>query len=148
MSTFTGDLSTGGAYFTDSLARQFNLTEVEAESLKTSGTVEGKQGLDAESVLTATAGELAEEIRRTVTLYGAVPSDDSDGLKSIYLSGGGAKLEGLRALLETTMGTPVYLSEPFRGFSVSKDIDRDYLLESAPYFAVGAGLAIRRPGDR
>lgn len=148
VSSFTGDLSTGGAYFTDSLARQFNLSEVEAETFKTTGSLEGKKGLDLESALTATAGELAEEIRRTVSLYGAVPSDDSDGLKAIYLSGGGAKLTGLRALLESTMGAPVHLSEPFRGFTVSKNIDRDYLLESAPYFAVGAGLAIRRPGDR
>lgn len=148
VSTFTGDLSTGGAYFTDNLARQFNLSEIEAETLKITGAVEGKKGLDLESVLTVTAGELAEEIRRTVSLYGAVPSDDSDGLKAIYLSGGGAKLTGLRALLEATMGAPVHLSEPFRGFGVSKNIDRDYLLESAPYFAVGAGLAIRRPGDR
>ena len=148
VSTFTGDLSTGGAYFTDSLARQFNLTAVEAESFKTMGALEGKKGLDLESALTATAGELAEEIRRTVSLYGAMPSDDNDGLKAIYLSGGGAKLAGLRSLLEGTMAVPVHLTEPFRGFTVNKSIDRDYLVEAAPYFAVGAGLSIRRPGDR
>jgi len=148
VSTFTGDLSTGGAYFTDSLARQFNLTAAEAETFKITGAVEGKKGLDLESALRATAEELAEEIRRTVSLYGAVPSDDNDGLKAIYLSGGGAKLTGLRSLLEETMGAPVHLSEPFRGFAVNKSIDRDYLVEAAPYFAVGAGLAIRRPGDR
>jgi type IV pilus assembly protein PilM len=148
ISTFTGDFSIGGAYFTDSLAKQFNLTTVEAETFKTTGALEGKKGLDLESALTATAGELAEEIRRTVSLYGAVPSDDNDGLKAIYLSGGGAKLAGLRSLLEGTMGVPVHLTEPFRGFSVNKNIDREYLIEAAPYFAVGAGLSIRRPGDR
>ena len=148
ISTFTGDLSIGGAYFTESLAKQFNLSPVEAETLKTTGALEGKKGLDLESALTATAGELAEEIRRTVTLYGAVPSDDNDGLKAIYLSGGGARLAGLRSLLEGTMAVPVRLTEPFRGFSVNKGIDREYLIEAAPYFAVGAGLSIRRPGDR
>jgi Tfp pilus assembly PilM family ATPase len=51
-------------------------------------------------------------------------------------------------LLEERMGVPVRLSEPFRGFNVSKNIDRDYLLDAAPYFAVGAGLSIRRPGDK
>lgn len=148
VSTFTGDLSTGGAYFTDSLARQFNLTAVEAETFKITGAVEGKKGLDLESALMATGEELAEEIRRTVSLYGAVPSDDDDGLKAIFLSGGGAKLAGLRSLLEGTMGVPVHLSEPFRGFAVNKAINREYLIEAAPYFAVGAGLSIRRPGDR
>ena len=76
------------------------------------------------------------------------PSEDGDGLKMIFLSGGGAKLAGLRILLEERMGVPVRLSEPFRGFNVSKNIDRDYLLDAAPYFAVGAGLSIRRPGDK
>jgi cell division ATPase FtsA len=85
-------------------------------------------------------------LRMRVT--GAVPSDDNDGLKAIYLSGGGAKLAGLRSLLEGTMAVPVRLTEPFRGFSVNKGIDREYLIEAAPYFAVGAGLSIRRPGDR
>jgi Tfp pilus assembly PilM family ATPase len=51
-------------------------------------------------------------------------------------------------LLEEKMGVPVRLSEPFRGFNVNKNIDRDYLIEVAPYFAVGVGLSIRRPGDR
>ena len=148
VSTFNGDLSTGGAYFTDSLARQFNLTAVEAEAFKTIGALEGKKGLDLDAALTVTGGELAEEIRRTVSLYGAVHSDENDGLKTIYLSGGGAKLAGLRALLEGTMGVPVLLTEPFRGFAVNKNIDREYLMEAAPYFAVGAGLSIRRPGDR
>jgi type IV pilus assembly protein PilM len=77
-----------------------------------------------------------------------VPSEDGDGLKAIYLSGGGAKLVGLRVLLEERMGVPVRLSEPFRSFNVNKNIDRDYLIESAPYFAVGAGLSIRRLADK
>jgi Tfp pilus assembly PilM family ATPase len=42
----------------------------------------------------------------------------------------------------------VRLSEPFKSFSINKNIDREYLLEAAPSFAVAAGLTIRRPGDR
>ena len=57
-------------------------------------------------------------------------------------------LAGLRAILEERMGVPARLSEPFRAFNVHRSIDREYLLDSAPYFAVGAGLSIRRPGDR
>ena len=148
ISTFTGDLSLGGAYFTESLARQLGVAVEAAETFKTTGLLDGKKGLDLEATLRPTSEELAEEIRRTVSLYGAVPSEDGDGLKMIFLSGGGAKLAGLRVLLEERMGVPVRLSEPFRGFNVSKNIDREYLTEVAPYFAVGAGLSIRRPGDR
>jgi type IV pilus assembly protein PilM len=148
ISTFTGDLPMGGGSFTDSLAEQLRVGTEAAEAFKMTGLLEGKKGLNLESTLRPTSDELAEEIRRTVSLYGAVPSEDGDGLKTIYLSGGGAKLIGLRALLEERMGVPVRLSEPFRSFNVNKNIDRDYLLESAPYFAVGAGLSIRRPADK
>jgi type IV pilus assembly protein PilM len=148
ISTFTGDLSLGGTYFTDSLARQLGVAVEAAETFKTTGLLDGKKGLDLEATLRPTSEELAEEVRRTVSLYGAVPSEDGDGLKMIFLSGGGAKLAGLRVLLEERMGVPVRLSEPFRGFNVNKNIDRDYLIEVAPYFAVGVGLSIRRPGDR
>lgn len=148
ISTFTGDLSIGGAYFSDALASQTGLTAAAAENFKLTGVAEEKMGLDLASLMQPTAEELAEEIRRTVSLYGVVPSDDVDGLKMIYLSGGGAKLIGLRALLEDRIGVPVRLSEPFKSFSINKNIDREYLLEAAPSFAVAAGLTIRRPGDR
>jgi Tfp pilus assembly PilM family ATPase len=46
------------------------------------------------------------------------------------------------------MGVPVRLSEPFRGFGVNRNLNPDYLAEAAPYFAVGAGLSVRRPGDK
>ena len=148
ISTFTGDLSIGGIYFTEALAAQTGLAFAAAESFKLTGVAEENKSLSLPALMQPTADELAEEIRRTVTLYGAVPSEEGEGLKTIFLSGGGAKLAGLRALLEERMGVPVRLSEPFRCFTIGKNIDRDFLLESAPSFAVAAGLSIRRPGDR
>ena len=148
LSIFTGDLSVGGAYFTDSLARQLGVSVEAAETFKTTAVLDGNKGLDLESTLRPTSEELAEEIRRTVSLYGAFPAEDGDGLKVIYISGGGAKLAGLRTLLEDRMAVPVRLSEPFRRFTLNKNIDREFLTESAPYFAVGAGLSMRRAGDK
>jgi type IV pilus assembly protein PilM len=147
-SIFTGDLSLGGSYFTDMIARELSLEVEAAEAFKTTGKSEGNNEAIFEATLRSTSEELAEEVRRTVSLYGAVPSDDGEGLKAIYLSGGGAKLIGLRAMLEERMGVPARLSEPFRAFTVHRNIDRNYLADVAPYFAVGAGLSIRRPGDR
>jgi type IV pilus assembly protein PilM len=91
---------------------------------------------------------LADEIRRTVSLYGSVPSDERDGLEVIYLSGGSAHLPGLRERIEEKMAVPVRFVDPFRGFTVSRNIDRTFLMDSAPVFAVGAGLSIRRQGDK
>lgn len=148
LAIFTGDLSLGGAYFTDNIARQLGVATDAAEALKTAGVSEGNRDVSVDTVVRSICEELAEEIRRTVSLYGAVPSEENEGLKAIYLSGGGAKLAGLRTMLEERMGVPAKLSEPFRAFQVHRSIDRNYLLEAAPYFAVGAGLSIRRAGDR
>lgn len=147
-SIFTGDLSLGGSYFTDMIARELSLEVEAAEAVKNTGKLDGNNEGIFEATLRSTSEELAEEVRRTVSLYGAVPSDDGEGLKAIYLSGGGAKLAGLRVILEERMGVPARLSEPFRAFTVHRNIDRNYLVDVAPYFAVGAGLSIRRPGDR
>jgi type IV pilus assembly protein PilM len=147
VSIFTGDLSIGGGYFSEALAVQSNISLAAAEKFKLAGPSEETKGLDLVALIRPIAEELAEEIRRTVSLYGAVPSEEGGGLKMIYLSGGGAKLKGLRAVIEERMGVPARLSEPFRSFTVGKNINREYLLESAPSFAVAAGLSIRRPGD-
>lgn len=148
VSTFTGDLPLGGAYFTDHLARSMGVAAEAAEAFKTTGLVDGRKQAEFEATIQSASEELAEEIRRMVSLYGVIPSEEGDGLRSIYMSGGGAKLLNLRALLQDRMGVPVHLSEPFRGFNINRNINADYLADSAPYFAVGAGLSVRRPGDK
>jgi type IV pilus assembly protein PilM len=147
-SIFTGDLPVGGDEFTDALRKERNISAEAAEGLKLSGMAEERKPPDLEALLRPMVENLVEEIRRTISLYGAVGSEDNDGLRTIYLSGGCAGLPGLRELLEQTMSVPVRLAEPFRGFAVSKHIDRNYLTQAAPLFAVGAGLSIRRPGDK
>jgi len=148
LSTFTGDLSIGGEEFTNALKQDLNLSLEAAETLKVTGLLDGKKGFDVGAMLKATSETLAEEIRRTVTLYGSVQSEEGGGLKTIYLSGGGSKVPGLREILEESMAVPVRLAEPFRGFTIAKEIDRNFLVDASPTFAVGAGLSIRRPGDK
>jgi type IV pilus assembly protein PilM len=148
MSTFTSDLPFGGDDFNVSLKRDLNLSSEAAETAKITGMVDGKQGFDIEAMLRPISENLAEEIRRTVTLYGTVGAEEGDGLKSIYLSGGSAQTLGLRAILEQQLAVAVRMAEPFRGFTLDKKIDRHFITEAAPAFAVGAGLSIRRPGDK
>jgi type IV pilus assembly protein PilM len=148
LSTFTGDLPIGGEEFNENLRRELNISTDAAETFKLTGTLEGKKGLEVGAVLYPSIENLVEEIRRTLSLYAIVASEEGEGLKTIYLSGGSAKVSGLSTLLQEKMGVPVIVAEPFRGFTVSKKIDRSYLAEAAPLFAVGAGLSIRRPEDK
>jgi type IV pilus assembly protein PilM len=91
---------------------------------------------------------IVDEVRRTVSLYGSVGTSEGEGLKHIYLSGGGAKVPGLRGLLEETLGIPISLTDPFRGYAINKNIDKNFLAETGSLFTVAAGLSIRRPGDK
>lgn len=148
ISTFTGDLPIGGEEFTDGLKRELSISNDAAEKFKVTGQLEGAKQVDLKALLKPIAENVIEEIRTTVSLYGAVGSDDGDGLKHIYLSGGTAKIAGFDGLLSERMGVPVSLAEPFRGFTVNKTVDKTYLASAAPLFAVAAGLSIRRPGDK
>ena len=146
ISTFTGDLPVGGEAFTESLVQALQVSYDQAETYKVTGLLEGKKGADLESLLKPTADYLAGEIGRTLNLYRAMA--DEEGIHKIYLSGGSAKVPGLRRILGERLGVAIELSEPFRGFTVSRNIDKDYLAQSALALAVAAGLSIRRPGDK
>jgi len=146
VSAFTGDLPVGGEAFTEALVHSLQLSYDQAETLKVTGQPEGKKSADVETLLKPTADYLVAEISRTLSLYRAVA--DEEGIHKIYLSGGSARTPGLARILAERLGVEVELSEPFRGFNLARNIDRDYLAISAPALAVGAGLSIRRPGDK
>ena len=146
LSTFTGDLPLAGEEFTETLRRTLQIPNEAAEILKVTGVLDGKPYPDLDALLKPTAEMLAEDIRRTLSMYGAVASEE--GIRTIYLSGGSAKVRGLAAVLEEKLGVPVQQIDPFRGFQLEKNIDPAYLTESASQLGIGVGLAIRRPGDK
>ena len=146
VSTFTGDLQVGGEAFTEGLMQALQISYDQAETFKVTGSLEGKKDANLETLLKPTCDSLAEEVSRTLSLYAGMAAEE--GIHSIYLSGGGARVPGLCSLLGERMGVPVQLAEPFRGFSVAKNIDKDYLAETALVLAVGVGLSIRRLGDK
>ena len=146
ISTFTGDLPVGGAEFTDSLRRGMQVSDDAAETMKVAGDLNGDQGTELETWLRPAAQSLTEEIQRTLSLYGAIASED--GIRNVYLTGGGAKVVGLTSVMEERLGVPVQLAEPFRNFRVGKNLNRAALADLAPLLGVAVGLAIRRPGDQ
>ena len=146
MSTFTGDLPVAGEEFTDNLRRSLQVSNEAAETLKITGVLEGQKRTDIEELLRPAAEYLAEDIRRTLSLYGGVASEE--GIRTIYLTGGGAKVHGLCEVLQEKLDVPVQLADPFRGFQLGNKIDRTYLAETASQLGIGIGLAVRRPGDK
>jgi type IV pilus assembly protein PilM len=122
------------------------ISREDAETLKLTGLLQEKNGSDVEALLRPVAESFAEDIQRTLSLYGAIASED--GIRNIYLTGGGAKLSGLTSVMGERLGVPVELAEPCRNFRLNKHVDKAALTELAPLLGVAVGLSVRRIGDK
>lgn len=104
---------------------------------------EGETHRLVREAITPAVSDLVQEIRSTVQYFlGRV---EGGSLDQIYLSGGTARLKGLRELLESDLGIPVEVLHPSRcGFQmVSKALSPGYFEETGPVLTIALGLAIR-----
>ncbi|TAN61657.1 type IV pilus assembly protein PilM [bacterium] len=147
MTIFTRSIPMGGNQFTEEIQRQMNISFKDAEALKIGkgdgGSDEATLALAVESIST----NLSFEVKRSVDFFlGASHGTD---INKIYLSGGGAKIKGLIALLQDKTSIPVEIVNPFKGVALGvKDVDEERLGDIGPHFGVAVGLATRRFGDR
>jgi type IV pilus assembly protein PilM len=93
------------------------------------------------------AEQMAGEIQRSLDFYAATAADSR--IAKVYLSGGTAKIAALFKIIESRVGVPVEIINPFKSIDVdNRKFDHNYLHEIAPSAAVCVGLALRRLGDR
>jgi type IV pilus assembly protein PilM len=126
----------------------------EAEALKLGGNISSTQSTteaivpqEVGSILRSTCEAVAVEIQRSIDFYLATASGTN--LNRLVLSGGTAKVSGLKDALESTLNTKVEVADPFRFITFNpKEFDPDYLADLAPMATVVAGLAMRRLGDK
>jgi type IV pilus assembly protein PilM len=65
------------------------------------------------------------------------------------ISGGCAKLKGLREFLAKHLGLEVGIINPFQNIEILEgSFDFDFVQDIAPITAVGIGLALRRADDK
>lgn len=146
LSTFTGDLPVGGESFTEALMEELKISRDQAETLKVTGALEGDRSVDLVGMLRPLVASLTDDVSHTLNLYGTMAAPE--GIRAVYLSGGGANLPGIAAALAEKLAVPVQPCDPFRSFTVAKSLDRDALSASALSLALVAGLCVRRPGDK
>jgi type IV pilus assembly protein PilM len=146
-SIFNRDIAVGGNQFTDAIQKDLNLSFEQAESLKRGESVEGASPESLHPILQVVSENIATEIQRTFDFFRATSQEDR--VDQIYLSGGTAKVHGLRDLLASRLDAPVELLNPFLNVRYSeKDFDPAFLDDIAPSAAIAVGLAVRRMGDR
>jgi type IV pilus assembly protein PilM len=147
ISVFNRDIASGGNQYTDAIQKDLNLSFEQAEALKKGEQVEGAAPESLHPILQAVSENVAMEIQKTFDFFRATSQEDR--IDQIFLSGGTAKIHGLRALLQDRFGAPVELLNPFLNVRYSeKDFNPDYLEDIGPSAAIAVGLAARRVGDR
>ena len=146
-SVFNRDIGAGGNQYTDAIQKDLNLSFEQAEALKKGEQVEGAAPESLHPILQAVSENVAMEIQKTFDFFRATSQEDR--IDQIFLSGGTAKIHGLKALLQDRFGAPVELLNPFLNVRYSeKDFNPDYLEDIGPSAAIAVGLAVRRVGDR
>ena len=146
-SVFQRDIAAGGNQYTDAIQKDLNLSFEQAEALKKGEQVEGASSESLHPILQAVSENLAMEIQKTFDFFRATSQEDR--IDQIFLSGGTAKIHGLRDLLADRFSTSVELMNPFLNVRYNeKDFNPDYLEDIGPSAAIAVGLAVRRVGDR
>lgn len=82
---------------------------------------------------------LATEIARSIQFY---KDNVGQGTSAVFLTGGTAGLHLLRTHLETTVGMPVRIIDPFAGMSFAAPGTRNYADKNKTRLAMAVGLAL------
>ena len=86
--------------------------------------------------------DLTTEIRRSLEFF-RVQAGDAN-ISRVYVIGGGSKLRGLPEAIGDALGFRVELGDPWLTVTVDPNrFDTQYLVKTAPEFAVPLGLALR-----
>lgn len=150
VTTFTRDVTIGGNQFTEEIQKQLNVSYEEAEALKIGG---GRADADAvvpqevERVMASVAEQVAGEIQRSLDFYAGTAADAT--FSKVYLSGGTAKIPALFKTIESRVGVPVEIMNPFKAIEIdNRRFDPAFIMDVAPLAAVAVGLGLRRAGDK
>jgi type IV pilus assembly protein PilM len=150
VSSFTRDITMGGAQFTEEIQKQLNVSYEEAEALKLGGEL-GRESdslvpQEVERVIAGVADSLAGEVQRSLDFYAATSAETS--LSRIYMSGGTSKVPALSRILGQRTGLPVEVMNPFQNLEFDeRTFHPDYMREIAPMAAVAVGLGLRRTDE-
>jgi len=146
-SIFNRDIAVGGNQYTDAIQKDLNLSFDQAEALKRGERVEGAAPENLHPIIQAVSENIALEIQKTFDFFRATSTEDR--IDRIFLSGGTAKIQGLRDLLTDRFEAGVELLNPFNNVTYNpKDFDPDFINDVGPSAAIAVGLAARKVGDR
>ncbi len=144
-STATGDVQAGGGEIVDALTSSLGVSTDEAERLIGGGAADPELRERADTVIARGVAELADAIDQSLRFLWRTASDEP--LQLVYITGGAARIRGLREALASRLGVSVESVNPFARMHFGSEIDPAAIEEMAPMLGVAVGLATRRPED-
>ncbi len=122
----------GGAYFTDKIAKDLNISKEEAEEKKKKLGLHGK----IKNILVTSLQTIVKEIKEAENYY---RKEFDDGIKNIIVTGGEALLPGMIEHLKDELGEELELGNPLEKIKTVKDLDE----KQGVLFVNAIGLALR-----
>ena len=142
VSVLARDVVVGSEQLTDQLANALNVDYLQAERIKLGIAPLEEHKETVENIFNQTCTQWVLEIKKAIDLY--LANNPDQPLRSIILSGGGAKVNGLKEYIAKETGLDVIAFNPFTTMIIdNKKLDEHYLATVAPEMAIATGLAIR-----
>jgi type IV pilus assembly protein PilM len=142
---FTRDITTAGNQYTEEIQKALSISFQEAERIKLGGGDGNGQDVvpqEVEQAMQSVTETVIGEISRSLDFFAATSSDTR--IERVYLSGGAARVSGLRAAFQERSGLPVDVLNPLSRMLSSGKFEQSYLDEIAPSLSVSVGLAMRK----
>ncbi len=145
VSAFTRDIFLGGNQITEELQKKFSISFEEAEEMKTGGRLEGADYGECEVIIKQGCDNITAEIQKSMEFY---TSTTYESITKIYLSGGCAKIAGIREGIEEKLNIPAEIIDCLQNIKYDESsFDQEYIKDIIPLASVSVGLALRRLGD-
>jgi type IV pilus assembly protein PilM len=141
----TGTVPAGGLVFTQSIAKNLNISIDEAATIKTRyGLAVSKKQADITKAIEPTLTQLCKEIRRMIRYY-EERYGTGHPISQLVMLGGGANMPGLSDYMTNQLRIPVRTHDPWRYI----DAHRLQLpsLPDHPMFSTVTGLSLVNPKD-
>jgi type IV pilus assembly protein PilM len=144
---FTRDLSVGSNVFIEAIQRNLGVDFDEADAML-SGDTEIEDEERCHSVIAEAADEISMGIERSLSFLKT--AGDAEQIDEVILSGGGARIPGLRDILSEKHDMDFKVNDAINQISRTDNLFEDAgddLDKVGPLLTVALGLALRREGE-
>ena len=128
----------GGAQLTEDIQRRYGLSYEEAGMAKKQG---GLPDNYVPEVLEPFKENMTQQISRAQQFF--FSSSQIPTIDRLLLAGGCASIDGIAELIESKIGVPTMVANPFANMSVSSRVPAQSLSNDAPALMIACGLALR-----